>query len=107
MCTQLFSYKSVFKRLVLVLSLLTTAPATADTIYTYTGNVFVTAPDPYTKNMMLMIQLTYADPLKGGLTGSNEVPNSFSISDGIQTYTNTYEPPKGVTFFFTFSAVDK
>jgi hypothetical protein len=105
MYTQLFSYKGNFKPFALGTILLTTVlviPATADTIYTYTGNVFVTAPDPYTKAMKVTIQLTYTDPLKGGLTGSNEVPKSFEISDGIQTYTNGYEPKKGVTFFKHF-----
>jgi hypothetical protein len=63
----------------------------ASTIYTYAGNNFTTVTDPYTTSMNVTLQFETVSPISG--TGSmvnisSEIL-SYTISDGINTLTET------------------
>jgi hypothetical protein len=83
----------VFKSLVSAICILvfTAFNLNASTIYTYTGNNFTTATAPYTTSMNVTLWFETASPLSG--TGSmvnvsSEIL-SYTISDGINTLTET------------------
>ena len=83
----------VFKSLVSVTYILvfTASSVNAATIYTYTGNNFTIATAPYTTSMNITLQFETASPISG--TGSminisSEIL-SYTISDGINTLTET------------------
>jgi hypothetical protein len=70
-------------------------PAKADTIYTYTGQVFTTVGDvdppsgTYTKSMSVSVSFTVANPLAGNLVNSDIAASvlDFSFFDGRNTLT--------------------
>lgn len=83
----------VFRSLVGAICILvfTAFNANASTIYTHTGNNFTTVTAPYTTSMNVTLQFETASPLSG--TGSmvnlsSEIL-SYTISDGIDTLTET------------------
>jgi hypothetical protein len=74
--------------LLALLSLLGFSPASADTIYTYTGNDFTSATGPYTTTDKVTGTMDLATAL-GDNFGPGEIfPVSFSFSDGVQTFSN-------------------
>jgi hypothetical protein len=73
------------------LSVLGAAKATADVVYTYTGNVFdyFTPGSPYSYSDKVTVSLTLATALGDNLSESVPVvATSFSFSDGLQKITN-------------------
>lgn len=70
-----------------LLSLVLTAPALADTTYTYTGLNYLYVTSPYTTSEHASGTLTFSAPLAANLDAS-VTPLSFNFSDGINTYTN-------------------
>lgn len=73
----------------------------AQTVYTYTGTDFTlenmnnspvnppgTISAPYSSTDHVYGELTFAAPLAGGLSDATVTPESFSLSDGVQTITN-------------------
>ena len=61
--------------------------ARADTIYTYTGNQFASATNPYTTAMSVSGSFTLPSPLGTNLSNDVITPTSFSFFDGVQTLT--------------------
>jgi hypothetical protein len=83
----------VFKSLVSATCFLvfTAFNANASTIYTYTGNNFTDVTAPYTTSMNVTLQFETASPLSGTgsmVSVSSEIL-SYTISDGINTLTET------------------
>ena len=83
----------VFKSLVSATCFLvfTAFNANASTIYTYTGNNFTAVTAPYTTSMNVTLQFETASPLSGTgsmINVSSEIL-SYTISDGINTLTET------------------
>src|SRR5215831_15453575 len=58
------------------------------TTYQYTGNPFTTADFPYTTSDYVTVMMTLAEPLPSNFHG-DVTPTAFTISDGVQTFTNT------------------
>jgi hypothetical protein len=71
--------------------------AKADTIYTYTGNQFASATNPYTTAMSVSGSFTLSSPLATNLSNDVITPTSFSFFDGVQTLT---EANQNYTFEF-------
>jgi hypothetical protein len=63
--------------------------ARADTLYTYTytGQDFTTVAGPYTTSESVTGELTFRAPLAANLQIQQEIPVSYSFSDGNQTLT--------------------
>lgn len=87
--------------------------AFADTMYTYTGNLFINNdgnlgnPAGYPCNMgvgecSISGFFTLAQPLAPNSTYVTLTPETFSLSDGMETLTNTNTPPNQV-FLANFS----
>ena len=71
------------------MSLLGFSPASADTIYTYTGNDFTSNSGSFTDADKVTGTIDLATAL-GDNSGSVEIsPVSYSFSDGVQTLTNS------------------
>jgi hypothetical protein len=71
------------------------AGASADAIYSYTGNDFTTASAPYTTSDFVSLTLTLSAPLPDNANLVNVVPDvvSFHVSDGVFSYTFPVEFP--------------
>ena len=80
-------YKSSLAGVVLASVMVSAIPANADTIYTYTGNVFTLATGPYTTSDFVTLTFDLPSPLAAGLFDHFFTPTSYTISDGVQTYT--------------------
>jgi hypothetical protein len=64
--------------------------------YTYTGNDYAVAESPYTTSMSLTGSFTFSSPLApGSVFIETAVPTAWSISDGVETITNTSGDPLG------------
>jgi len=75
---------------ILLLALITTyctPSAFAQYTYTYTGNHFVTAPSPYTTSDFVTVSFTIPY-LPANLPLQSINPASFTINDGVHTFTN-------------------
>lgn len=72
----------------LLLAALSSTAALADTIYTYTGNPFTTTEvgGIYTSSDFISGSFTVATPLAADSPYGAITPESFSFSDGIQTF---------------------
>ena len=81
----------VFKSLMSVACVLvfTAFKANASVIYTYTGNNFTSATDPYTTDMNVTLQFETAIPLTGtgAMTNVSADILSYTMFDGIKTLT--------------------
>ena len=64
---------------------LTTVPAVADTMYTYTGTPFTTASGPLTTSDFVSGEITVATPLAANMALTFITPESFSFTDGVNT----------------------
>jgi hypothetical protein len=80
----------------------------ADFVYTYTGNDFSSVDNGipgviYTTSMNVTATVDYSSPLGANLenveSGLNLVPASFTLSDGLQTFTDA-TPGVGSVFYF-------
>lgn len=74
--------------LVAFMSLLDFSPASANTIYTYTGNDFTITTGAYTTSDQVTGTIDLATALGDNFGPSFISPVSFSFSDGVQTLTN-------------------
>jgi hypothetical protein len=63
--------------------------ARADVIYTYTGENFTTVTGPYTKSNFVTISIDLPAPLQADTSLDLTTKISFTISDGVQTISNT------------------
>jgi hypothetical protein len=83
------------------LSAMLPASSRADTIYTYTGNVFVSASSPYTITDSVSGWIDLSAPLGNSVGPLTITPVSFSFSDGVQTITNNNAASVGFDAFVT------
>ena len=72
------------------------------TTYHYTGNPFTEVHGVYTTNDFVTAMVTLADPLPPNFHG-DVTPTAFTLSDGVQTLTNT-TPLIGSRFIFVTNA---
>jgi MYXO-CTERM domain-containing protein len=86
--------------LALGITLLGLPAARADVILTYTGNDFTTVSGPYTTADMVTASITLASPLADNLDLFQVTPLAFSLSDGVQTFTDA---TPSIANFFVFS----
>ncbi len=88
--------KMVFKSLMSVTCVLIFAAfkANASVIYTYTGNNFTSATDPYTTDMNVTLQFETAIPLTGtgAMTNVSAEILSYTMYDGRKTLTDSDSP---------------
>jgi hypothetical protein len=75
--------------LMALVTLLGLSPASADTIYTYTGNDFTFASSPYTTTDMVTGTIDLSTALGDNFGPATITPVSFTFSDGVQTISNT------------------
>src|SRR5262245_55808483 len=75
--------------LVAALSALGAANANADVIYSYLGKDFTNFTGPYTTSDHVTLTFTLASALGDNLPLSTVVPLTFTITDGVNTFTNT------------------
>jgi hypothetical protein len=61
----------------------------ADTVYTYTGNVFTDVSAPYTTSDYIRGSFSTATPLPANTLTDIVATTKFSFTDGVQTITNT------------------
>jgi len=73
------------------------------TTYHYTGNPFTEVHGVYTTNDFVTAMVTLADPLPPNFHG-DVTPTAFTLSDGVQTLTNT-TPLVGAFFQFQTNAL--
>jgi hypothetical protein len=66
---------------------LSSLAARADAVYTYTGQDFTFANAPYTTSDSITGELTFSSPLAPDLALQQELPVSYSFSDGVETLT--------------------
>lgn len=85
--------------LALALSL-TSLTAHADVILTYTGKDFTSVSGGYTTNDKVTVNITLKNPLGDDQNDQFITPETFSISDGMQTFTNM---TSGISDLFEFS----
>jgi hypothetical protein len=64
---------------------LSSLAARADAVYTYTGQDFTFANAPYTTSDSVTGELTFSSPLGADLSLQQELPVSYSFSDGVET----------------------
>ena len=81
------------------LSALGAASASADVIYSYTGDFFDEAVSPYTKSDSVTASVTLSTALGDNLSFTSVTPVSFTLFDGVQTLTNS----NSSTSLFQFS----
>lgn len=79
---------------------LTSLAAHADVILTYTGNDFNIVSGGYTTNDKVTATITLTNPLGDNENDEVVTPTAFSISDGMQTFTNM---TSGISGLFEFS----
>jgi hypothetical protein len=75
--------------LVAALSALGAANANADVIYSYLGNDFTNVSPPYTTSDHVTVSFTLASALGANLPLTTVVPQTYTITDGVNTITNT------------------
>ena len=85
------------------LALLTSPAAHANVVLTYTGNDFTSFRPPYTSTDKVTASITLANPLGDNFPLARVTAIMFSISDGVQTITNT-NPAAGPLFEFSTDA---
>jgi len=85
--------------LVAALSALGAANANADVMYSYLGNDFTNVSGPYTTSDHVTLSFTLASALGDNLPLSTVVPLTFTITDGVNTFTNTSQ----ITSYFALS----
>ena len=78
--------------LVAALSALGAANANADVMYSYTGNHFTSASSPYTTSDSVNLSFTLASALGASLPLTPVVPLTYTITDGVHTFTNSTVP---------------
>ena len=89
----------------LSLALLTSPAAHANVVLAYTGNDFTDfAAPPYTSTDKVTASITLANPLGDNLPLQAVTAIMFSMSDGVQTITNTTSPAAGPEFEFATNA---
>jgi hypothetical protein len=71
--------------LALLAIVLTTVPAVADTMYTYTGSPFTSATGPLTTSDFVSGEFTLAAPLAANMALGFITPDSYSFTDGVNT----------------------
>jgi PEP-CTERM motif len=84
-----FKNLSTGAALVVSLALLTSPAAHANVVLTYTGNDFTSFTPPYTSTDKVTASITLANPLGDNFPLARVTAIMFSISDGVQTITNT------------------
>jgi len=72
---------------VVVLSV--TAVQAVPTTYVYTGNPFTDVTGPYSTSDFVTAMVTLASPLAANMPLTQVIPLAFSLSDGLQTITNS------------------
>jgi hypothetical protein len=70
-----------------VIAMLGLSEAYADVVLTYTGNDFTFFQPPYNGTDRITATITLADPLGNSTNLTAVTPISYSISDGVQTFT--------------------
>jgi hypothetical protein len=86
------------------LSALGAASASADVVYSYTGNDFQFVTSPYTTNDSLTGSVTLSTALGDNLSLASATPTSYTFSDGVSTITNTNQTNTPLFSFSTDSA---
>jgi hypothetical protein len=85
------------------LSAIDSVSANANTIYTYTGNVFQLVTGPYTTADSVSGMIEVLNPIPNSASNETLTPISFSFSDGVQTLTNN---TPGILPIFTYFYTD-
>ena len=83
--------------LVAALSALGATNANADVIYSYLGNDFTNPTGPYTTSDHVTLSFTLASALGDNLPLTTVVPVTYTINDGVNTFSNTQQ---NTIFFF-------
>lgn len=75
-------------------ALILTVPLMADVTYTYTGNPFQSFGGLYDSTDFVSGSFTVSSALADSLPEGTITPNSYSFTDGVQTFNSTAPPPE-------------
>ena len=82
--------KFTYGLVTLLLALCTPRVEAALVTYTYTGNNYTSAVNPYSTSMAITGSFTFASPLAPNTVFiGTDLPSTWSISDGVETITNS------------------